>query len=129
MRTATLSALVILAGALGVIALALAAFIWSNWAPDKSVEELARWATPPSMFLDVMGMKVHLRDEGPREDASPIVLLHGTGSSLHAWEGWFAALQARRRVIRYDLAGFGLTGPTPDSTYSLENDGRLLIAI
>jgi pimeloyl-ACP methyl ester carboxylesterase len=57
------------------------------------------------------------------------VLLHGTGSSLHAWEGWVEALKSRRRVIRYDLAGFGLTGPSPDGTYSLENDVRVLIAL
>jgi pimeloyl-ACP methyl ester carboxylesterase len=59
-------------------------------------------------------MSVHLRDEGPRDDKAPIVLLHGTGSSLHALEGWAQALKERRRVIRFDLAGFGLTGPSPD---------------
>jgi pimeloyl-ACP methyl ester carboxylesterase len=57
------------------------------------------------------------------------VLLHGTGSSLHAWEGWAQALTAQRRVIRYDLAGFGLTGPSPDGAYSLDGDVRLLVAI
>ena len=99
-------------------------------APEKSVEELkARWAPPPSTFLEVLGLNVHLRDEGPREDQNPIVLLHGTGSSLHAWEGWGQALNARRRVIRYDLAGFGLTGPSPDGTYALDSDVRLLVAI
>src|SRR5262249_26910250 len=128
MRTAMLTALVILGGVLGAIALALGVFIWSNWAPDKTVAELSRWAAPPSTFLDVLGIKVHLRDEGPREDASPIVLLHGTGSSLHAWQGWVDALKTRR-VIRYDLAGFGLTGPAPDHLYSLENDVRLLVAL
>lgn len=56
------------------------------------------------------------------------VLLHGTGSSLHAWQGWVDALKTRR-VIRYDLAGFGLTGPAPDHLYSLENDVRLLVAL
>ena len=30
-------------------------------------------------------MQVHLRDEGPRSDPSPIVLLHGTSASLHTW--------------------------------------------
>src|SRR5262245_60886040 len=61
----------------------------ANWAPEIPVEDLrARWAPPPSVFLDVAGMTVHLRDEGPRDDDSPIVLLHGTGSSLHAWDDW-----------------------------------------
>jgi pimeloyl-ACP methyl ester carboxylesterase len=72
---------------------------------------VARWAPPPSDFVDVKGQLVHLRDVGPRDDALPLVLVHGTGASLHTWEGWAAALQARRRVITFDLPGFGLTGP------------------
>ena len=54
---------------------------------------------------------MHLRDEGPRNDPSPIVLIHGAGASLHTWEGWASALKSQRRVIRFDLPGFGLTGP------------------
>jgi pimeloyl-ACP methyl ester carboxylesterase len=105
-------------------------FVAANWAPELTVEDLrARWAPPPSVFLDVAGIKVHLRDEGPRDDASPIVLLHGTGSSLHAWDDWASALTDRRRVIRYDMAGFGLTGPSPDGVYSVDDDVRLLIAV
>jgi pimeloyl-ACP methyl ester carboxylesterase len=74
-------------------------------------------------------MKVHLRDEGPRGDATPIVLLHGTGSSLHAWDGWVAALKEKRRVIRFDLPGFGLTGPSPQRIYGLDSDVRTVIAM
>jgi pimeloyl-ACP methyl ester carboxylesterase len=40
-----------------------------------------------------------------------VVLLHGTSSSLHTWEGWARALKTGRRVISLDLPGFGLTGP------------------
>ena len=64
-------------------------------APDRAVETLvARWAPPPSDFIDVKGQLVHVRDEGPRDDPLPIVLLHGTGASLHTWEGWVTALRA-----------------------------------
>lgn len=81
-------------------------------APDRAVETLvARWAAPPSDFIDVKGQLVHLRDEGPKSDPTPIVLLHGTSSSLHTWEGWVRSLKARHRVITLDLPGFGLTGP------------------
>ena len=105
-------------------------FIAATWAPEKPVEELkARWAKPPSMFLEIEGMKVHVRDEGPRDDPSPVVLLHGTGSSLYAWDGWTEALKDRRRVIRFDIAGFGLTGPAPDGLYSRGRDVELLIAV
>lgn len=81
-------------------------------APDREVQTLvARWAPPPSDFIDLKGQLVHLRDEGPRADAAPIVLLHGLSSSLHTWEGWALALRGQRRVISLDLPGFGLTGP------------------
>jgi pimeloyl-ACP methyl ester carboxylesterase len=81
-------------------------------APDRPVETLiARWAPPPSDFLDVKGQALHFRDEGPRDDPLPIVLIHGTGASLHTWEGWVRALKGQRRVITLDLPGFGLTGP------------------
>jgi pimeloyl-ACP methyl ester carboxylesterase len=81
-------------------------------APDRPVQALvARWAPPPSDFIDVKGQIVHIRDEGPRSDPSPVVLLHGTGASLHTWEGWVRTLKKTRRVITFDLPGFGLTGP------------------
>jgi pimeloyl-ACP methyl ester carboxylesterase len=122
--------MMIIAGVLVVLALAVGVFVAATWAPERTVAELqGRWAPPPSVFVDVAGMKVHLRDEGLREDASPIVLLHGTGSSLHAWDGWAEALKATRRVIRFDLLGFGLTGPSPDGIYTVDNDVRLVIAI
>lgn len=112
-----------------LIALA-AAFILANRVPDRPVAELAaRWAPAPSQFAEIAGLRVHLRDEGPREDAEPIVLLHGTGASLHTWEGWAAALRGERRVISYDMPGFGLTGPAPDANYTIENYARVVIAV
>jgi pimeloyl-ACP methyl ester carboxylesterase len=81
-------------------------------APDRPVNSLvARWALPPSDFVEVQGQIVHLRDEGPRDDPLPVVLVHGTSASLHTWEGWVKALKGQRRVITFDLPAFGLTGP------------------
>lgn len=103
-----------------------AAVAWS-WAPDRAVADLKpRWALPPSQFMAIDGMLVHLRDQGPRDDAAPIVLLHGTSASLHTWEGWVAALQDKRRVISLDLPGFGLTGPFPDNDYRIEHYSQFL---
>jgi pimeloyl-ACP methyl ester carboxylesterase len=96
----------------GLLLMASALALALARAPDRSVQSLvARWALPPSQFIDLHGQLVHLRDEGPRDDALPLVLLHGTSASLHTWEGWSAALRAQRRVISFDLPGFGLTGP------------------
>ncbi|MBI3375156.1 MAG: alpha/beta hydrolase [Betaproteobacteria bacterium] len=106
----------------GALGLVVVAAIATAWAPDRPVAELtARWARPPSRFLDVAGMTLHVRDEGPRDDASPIVLIHGTSASLHTWDGWARVLSARRRVIRFDLPGFGLTGPAPDGRYTIDS--------
>ena len=100
----------------GVLLMLTALGLALSRAPDRPVESLvARWAPAPSTFIEVKGMVVHVRDEGPRHtgDASPppIVLIHGTSASLHTWEGWVKALKTQRRVITFDLPGFGLTGP------------------
>ena len=96
----------------GILMMLTALGLSFSRAPDRPVESLvARWAPPPSDFIQVKGQLVHLRDEGPRDDPMPIVLLHGTSASLHTWEGWAHTLKAQRRVISLDLPGFGLTGP------------------
>jgi pimeloyl-ACP methyl ester carboxylesterase len=97
---------------IGTLLLASALALALSHAPDRSVQSLvARWALPPSEFIDLHGQLVHVRDEGPRDDSAPLVLVHGTSASLHTWEGWASALRAQRRVISFDLPGFGLTGP------------------
>lgn len=104
---------------LSLLAACIGVLAWS-WAPDRSVDSLkARWAAPPSRFVTLQGMQVHVRDEGPRDDPTPIVLIHGTSASLHTWDGWVTALSPHRRVVRMDLPGFGLTGPAPDGDYSM----------
>ncbi len=96
----------------GLLLLASALALPLMQAPDRPVETLvARWAPPPSEFIDLTGQLVHYRDVGPRGDPAPIVLLHGTSASLHTWEGWSKALRGQRRVISLDLPAYGLTGP------------------
>lgn len=117
MRLLVRALLLVLAGVLFFGSIAVIA----TWAPDQPVDQLkSRWARPPSRFLEVNGLQVHLRDEGPHDDPAPIVLLHGTSASLHTWEGWAQALRDKRRVIRVDLPGFGLTGPNSENDYSTE---------
>lgn len=110
-----------------VISLVVLAF---TWARDKPVAELTeRWAPAPSTFMQVSGMDVHVRDEGPRDDPMPIVLLHGTSASLHTWNGWADHLSATRRVIRFDLPGFGLTGPSPTHEYHMGAYADFVVAV
>ena len=107
----------VLLGVLLVLGLSVAGFIGLNWAPA------------PSQFIELMGMQVHLRDEGPRDDAEPLLLLHGTSASLHTWEGWVTDLKRTRRVISVDLPGFGLTGPFPDGDYRIAHYTAFLDAL
>ena len=96
----------------GVLLMLTALGLALSRAPDRPVATLvARWAPPPSEFIVIKGQLVHLRDEGPRDDPLPLVLVHGTSASLHTWEGWVQVLKSQRRVISFDLPGFGLTGP------------------
>jgi pimeloyl-ACP methyl ester carboxylesterase len=68
-----------------------------------------------SRFVDLDGMRVHVRRTG----AGPtLVLLHGSGASLHVFDAVTDLLADRFDVVRADLPGFGLTGPRPDRDYS-----------
>jgi len=51
-----------------------------------------------------------------REEGSgrPLLLLHGIGMSSQAWKAVMPYLSATRRVIAFDIAGFGQTPPLPD---------------
>ena len=116
----------------GVLLLLSALAIPLVRAPDRPVETLvARWAPPPSEFLDLQGQLVHYRDEGPKSDPAPVVLLHGTSASLHTWEGWVKVLRDQRRVISLDLPAFGLTGPFAGhyagQAYTGENYARFVL--
>jgi pimeloyl-ACP methyl ester carboxylesterase len=122
--------------ALGVLLMLTAFAVSLSRAPDRPVQTLvARWALPPSDFIEVKGQVVHLRDEGPRQTGedgpAPLVLIHGLSSSLHTWSAWARALKERRRVISFDLPGFGLTGPNsgsyPPDRYSTEADARFVL--
>jgi pimeloyl-ACP methyl ester carboxylesterase len=89
---------------------------------DIPLEELkAKYAPKPSSFVSVGGMDVHFRDEGNLADSIPIVLIHGTGASLHTFEDWTAQLKNDYRIVRMDIPGYGLTGAFPDRDYSIDN--------
>jgi pimeloyl-ACP methyl ester carboxylesterase len=115
---------------LGLAALALlAGAAWWLWTPDlPRAEAEARHGGPPSRFVTVDGLRIHLRDTGPRA-APPVLLLHGFGSSLHTWDDWARLMEAERRVIRLDLPGFGLTGADPTGDYSDERAIALLAGL
>jgi pimeloyl-ACP methyl ester carboxylesterase len=118
----------ILLRALGILLLLTALAMALSRAPDLPATALvARWGMPPSQFVDVKGQATHLRDQGPPDDAVPLVLLHGTSASLHTWEGWVQALAPRKRVITLDLPAFGLTGPNASGDYHGDAYARFVL--
>ncbi|MFD2588772.1 alpha/beta fold hydrolase [Croceitalea marina] len=89
---------------------------------DMPLEDLKeKYAQSSSSFVSVDGMNVHFRDEGSINDTIPLVLLHGTGASLHTFNDWAYKLKQGYRVIRMDLPAYGLTGPFPNGDYSIDN--------
>ena len=93
--------------------------IYNGSYADVSVEELKKeFTNKHSKFIEIDEMQVHYRDEGR---GFPIVLIHGTGSSLHTWNDWTKQLTKTNRVIRMDLPAFGLTGPNKNADYSIKN--------
>ena len=113
-----------------VLALVLAGVAAWLYTPDKPRAALeARYAAPPSVFVQAAGLRLHVRDTGPRT-APAILLLHGFGASLQTWDAWAARLETDFRVIRLDLPGFGLTGPdqvaNPEGDYT---DARAMVVL
>ncbi len=85
--------------------------------PDIPVEELRpEYTNEDSEFMELDGMDVHYRVEG---EGPPLLLLHGAFASLHTWDGWVDRLKNEFKLIRLDLPAHGLTGPRPNSDYSI----------
>ncbi|MFN1833766.1 alpha/beta fold hydrolase [Balneola sp. MJW-20] len=91
---------------------------YSFFQPDLDKKELiSKYTDQNSSFIDIDGTRVHYRVEGNGPD---LLLIHGTASSLHTWNGWVNELSSDFRIIRLDLPGFGLTGPHSDRNYSAQ---------
>jgi len=114
----------IISGVAGLAALAILALAFWLYAPDKPRPALE--ASYPGYYRLVDGVRLRLRDTGPR-GAPAVILIHGFGASLETWEPWAEALSAQYRVIRFDLPGFGLTGPDPTGDYNDAREIKILI--
>jgi pimeloyl-ACP methyl ester carboxylesterase len=112
--------------ALGLGTAFLAVALYGLWTPDLERAELEkRYFSSSPQIIDVDGLKVYYKETGP-QGAPALMLLHGFGSSLQAWDDWSLKLEQKYRVIRLDLPGFGLTGASPANDYSEEKDLAIL---
>lgn len=111
---------------MGMTSIILVAVMLGLWTPDLDRAELEnKYRTPHTQFLMVEGQRVHYQDSGP-QDAPVLLMLHGFGSSLQTWDTWTESLQKKYRVIRLDLPGFGLSGPSPNHAYSEDDDVQFI---
>lgn len=76
-------------------------------------------------FVEVLGSRIAYRVQ---ESVGPtLILLHGFGGSLLAWEGLLPKLTCGR-VITVDLLGFGASSQ-PNADYDLETHRRHLVGV
>ncbi len=108
----------------GILVTGCIAFLFAAWIyRDIPAEVLeAKYANPASRFFNVDGVRIHYRDEG---SGPPLVLIHANFASLLSWDDAVESLKKTHRVLRFDMAGHGLTGPDPSGDYSLERTVEL----
>jgi pimeloyl-ACP methyl ester carboxylesterase len=84
--------------------------------PRLTVAQLrSRYADRQSRYMTIRGVEVHYKDEGPRKTGTPVLfMVHGSQSSVRTWDRITQLLKPRYRIIRYDIPGYGLSGPATD---------------
>jgi pimeloyl-ACP methyl ester carboxylesterase len=113
---------------IALIAALLGGAYWL-WTPDKSRAELeAKYRVAPGDYIEVAGIRLHVKDSGAKTEPT-VIMLHGFGSSLQTWDAWAKALSPDFRVIRFDLPGAGLTGPDPAGDYSDARSIQIMLAL
>ncbi|TYC90912.1 alpha/beta hydrolase [Novosphingobium sp. BW1] len=110
------------------LALSATGALSASAAPDYPGDDTLRagYALPNSQFATIEGEPVHFVDEGK---GPAILLVHGSFASLRQWDNWAAELTKSYRVIRYDKAPAGLSGPNPQGDYSTKHQIQLIDAL
>ncbi|MDT3379769.1 alpha/beta hydrolase [Labrys neptuniae] len=76
--------------------------------------------------LDIDGVAIRYRLEG--EGTRPLVLVHGVGSYLEAWDGVVERLAPHFRILRFDLRGHGGSARVK-GRYEIDDFVRELLAL
>lgn len=100
-------------------ALAIAALAVACATPPKP--RPLRWSDVvypyPEKVAEIAGHRIVYVDEGPRDDAEPLVLVHGWGGDLRNWRLTVRDFSPARRVVALDLPGFGKSEKRADADY------------
>ncbi len=106
-----------------VAAIAVVAFLVWHYRDYSASKLEAKYALPPSSFVEAGGARFHVRQEGSGPD---ILLLHASFGNLYMWDGWVETLQDKYRVTRLDLIAHGLTGSGPQEQYTNDELAEML---
>jgi len=82
--------------------------------PRRAIDQLTN---EDSKWVNLGGTRIHYKDQGK---GIPVLMLHNSLMWNGIWDDWIAHMPSELRIIRPDIPGFGLTGPTPDADYSME---------
>jgi pimeloyl-ACP methyl ester carboxylesterase len=116
--------LLVVAAAFGVLLISILIIGLKVDIPVQKLEE--KYFTPESKYVQVLDAKVHIRTRG---SGSPILLLHGSFSSLHTWQDWEDELSKSYTTVSVDFPGHGLTGPNETETYTTDYYTKLVLAL
>ncbi|WKK74116.2 alpha/beta hydrolase [Marivirga salinae] len=105
---------------IGILVILLLSFYKSDIQASENQE---KYFTEESQFIEIDSNKIHIRKMGK---GFPILLIHGSFSSLHTWNVWQKQLLNDFTTISIDLPGHGLTGPNPQARYDTDYYANLL---
>ena len=81
-------------------------------------------------FLDVGGARLYYYAAGTRGGEEPLVLIHGFPTSSHVWQDLVPLLPEGRRVVVFDLLGYGRSDPPGDLSLAIKaHADRLLVLL
>lgn len=116
---------VLLAALAGLLVYAAVAAI--AWRDIPAAELEARYGAGSQVAM-VEGAPLRYRLEGPAH-RPVLVLIHSHYFDMGVWDAWVPLLTRKYRVLRYDIAGHGLTGPDPSGDYTVAHDVKQLAGL
>jgi pimeloyl-ACP methyl ester carboxylesterase len=88
-----------------------------------SEENEKKYFTAESEYIEINENRIHIRKKG---SGFPILLIHGSFSSLHTWEVWQEIFSDDYTTISVDLPGHGLTGSNAQKRYDTDFNASLM---
>ena len=105
---------------IGILLILLLSFYKSDIPAHENHE---KYFTEESQYIEIDRNKIHIRKMG---EGFPLLLIHGSFSSLHTWAGWQEHMANEFTTISIDLPGHGLTGTNPTGRYDTDYNASLL---